>query len=92
MATFSKSIRLNLTSEMFEKVRAEAKHSGISASALIRDAIQRSLSELTVLRSGTSPVPRLKSRSLLEHPLVDWTPVEKQFADEVMRVFREEDR
>jgi hypothetical protein len=91
VAKFSKSIRLNLTSEMFEKVRAEAKHSGISASALIRDAIQRSLSELTALRR-TSPVPRRKPGSLLEHPLVDWTRAERQFADEVMRVFREEDR
>jgi hypothetical protein len=27
-----------------------------------------------------------------ERPLVHWTPAEQQFADEVKRVFREEDR
>jgi predicted DNA-binding protein len=91
MAKFTKSVRLRLTPEMLGKIRAEAKHSGISASALIRDAIRRSLSELTALR-WTFHTPRLKSGSLLEHPLVDWTPAEQQFADAVMRVFREEDR
>jgi predicted DNA-binding protein len=90
MANFTKSLRLNLTPEMFERIHAEAKHSGISANTLIRDAIRRSLSELTALR-GTS-VSRLKLGSLTEHPLVDWTPAEQHFADEVMRVFREEDR
>ena len=63
----------------------------ISTNALIRDAIDEHLYDLTATRLGRSSVPRLKAENL-QQPLVSWTQAEQEFADELMRVFREEDR
>ena len=91
MAKFTKSVQVSLTPEMFAKIRAEAERHNVSVSALIRDAIQHR-HDMEAVRFAIDLVPRRKSSvSLLDTPLVP--PTESlQLADEVMRVFREEDR
>ena len=91
MAKITKSVRLGLTPELFARIRVEAERQKISTNALIRDAIDEHLYDLTATRLGRSPVPRLKAENL-QQPLVSWTQAEQEFADELMRVFREEDR
>jgi hypothetical protein len=85
VAKMTKSVRFGLTPELLGKIRNAAKLHKLSISALIRSAIERYLAELSTSR----PLPRT---STLEIPVVFWTQAEQVYADEVMRIFRDEDR
>jgi hypothetical protein len=74
--TITKFIRLGLTPELSEKIRAEAKRRKISISALIRVAVKQHLS----------------ASSLLTTPIVEWTSAEKEYADRVLQEHFDEDR
>jgi predicted DNA-binding protein len=88
MAKMTKSIRFGLTPELLGKIRNAAKSHKLSISALIRSAIERYLAELSTFRFVEQPRPRT---SRLEIPVVFWTQAEQEYADEAMRIFREED-
>jgi hypothetical protein len=88
MAKMTKSIRFGLTPELLGKIRNAAKLHKLSISALMRSAIERYLAELSTPRF-IEPQPRT---SRLNIPIVFWTQAEQEYADEVMRIFREEDR
>ena len=79
MAKFTKSIRLALTPELLEKTRTAAQQHGDSISALVRTALEKYL---------TKP----KATSLLDEPVVLWSPAEKEYADKVLQEHFEEDR
>jgi hypothetical protein len=89
MAKMTKSIRFGLTPELLGKIRNAAKLHKLSISGLIRSAIERYLAELRTSRFVEQPPPRA---SRLDLPVVFWTQAEQEYADEVMRIFREEDR
>jgi post-segregation antitoxin (ccd killing protein) len=89
MAKMTKSIRFGLTPELLGEIRNAAKLHKLSISALIRSAIERYLAELRTSRFVEQPHPRT---SRLEMPVVFWTQAEQEYADGVMRIFREEDR
>jgi hypothetical protein len=74
--TITKFIRLGLTPELSEEIRAEAKRRNISISALVRAAVKQYI--------GGS--------SLLTTPIVSWTSVEKEYADRVLQAHFDEDR
>jgi hypothetical protein len=52
--------------------------------------IQKTLRDLLHRARRTSKRKKLKVN--LDQPLVNMTPEERKYADEVMRIFREEDR
>jgi hypothetical protein len=91
MAKLTKSIRFGLNTSLFERVRTEAKQRNISVSELIRQAIQRFLSEESQRRRILG-VNADKPRNLLNTPLAPWSPAERQFADEVLQRHFDEDR
>jgi hypothetical protein len=72
-----KYVLLGLNPSSYMDIRAEAKRQNVSVNTLIRLAVQRYVSD---------------SGSLLNQPLVSWTPDEQRFADKVLRVHFEEDR
>jgi hypothetical protein len=88
MAKMTKSIRFGLTPALLGDIRDAAKVHKLSISSLIRSAIERYLAELSTSRF-IEPRPRT---SRLDIPVVFWTQAEQEYADEVMRIFREEDR
>jgi len=89
MAKMTKSVRFGLTPELLGKIRNASKLHKLRISALIRSAIERYLAELRTSRFLEQPCPR---RSRLDMPVVFWTQAEQEYADEVMRIVREEDR
>lgn len=87
---FTKFIRFALTPSLFDQVRREAKQRRISASELVRSALDRYLNEENqrrqILGVNSAHV------NLLNTPLVHWTPSEEQFAHEVIQRHFDEDR
>jgi hypothetical protein len=77
MAKFTKSIKVGLTPELLEKTRTAAQQKGDSISGLIRTALEKYLTKAT---------------SLLDTPLVEWTPAEKEYADKMIQDHFDEDR
>jgi Ribbon-helix-helix protein, copG family len=87
----TKFIRFALTPSLFDHVRQEAKQRNISVSELIRRALWRYLSEERQRRRILG-VHADHPRSLLATPLVNWTPEEERFANEVIQRHFDEDR
>jgi len=74
---------LVLPRQMVADIRAQAKRQGVSTVTLVRTIVKEYLR--TVRGRQTIYVN-------LNEPVVYMTPQEIQYADEVMRIFREEDR
>jgi hypothetical protein len=74
---------LVLPRQMVADIRAQAKRQGVSTVTLLRTIVKEYLR--TVRGRQTIYVN-------LNEPVVYMTPQEIQYADEVMRIFREEDR
>jgi Arc/MetJ-type ribon-helix-helix transcriptional regulator len=75
---FTKFIRFALTASLFDQVHKEAKQRKISASELIRRALERYLYE-DDQRRRILGVPPAHPLSLLNTPLGYWTPAEEEF-------------
>jgi Arc/MetJ-type ribon-helix-helix transcriptional regulator len=75
---FNKFIRFALTASLFDQVHKEAKQRKISASELIRRALERYLYE-DDQRRRILGVPPAHPLSLLNTPLGYWTPAEEEF-------------
>jgi hypothetical protein len=88
---FTKFIRFALTASLFNQVHKEAKQRKISASELIRRALERYLDEENQRRRILG-VPSAQPVNLLTTPLGYWTPAEKEFAHEVLQRHFDEDR
>jgi len=63
---------LTLTPELLEKTQIAAQQRGDSISALVRTALEKYL---------TKP----KTTSLLDEPVVLWSPAEKDYADKALK-------
>jgi hypothetical protein len=87
-----KYVLLALSPSLYMDIRAEAKRQNVGVSTLIRIAIDRYLLAMAAVRMAAANDPRLNPKSLLNQPLVSWTPDERRFADEVLRIHFEEDR
>ena len=94
MAKFIKFIRFGLTTNLFERIRAEAQQQKISVSELIRHAVDRYLGESKERRRilGRHADIDPKKLNLLNSPLVAWTLAEEQFAHQVIQQHFDEDR
>ena len=80
---------LDLPATIFDELEIEARERNIGVGTLILDILEEHL-------RGRRQRPRLMRFTLrkvnLNDPLVNWTPDEEQYADESMKIFREEDR
>jgi hypothetical protein len=94
MAKLTELIRFALTPELFRRIREEAQQQKISASELIRRAVERYLDESNERRRilGRHADIDPKKLDLLTSPLVAWSPAEEQFAHQVIQRHFDEDR
>jgi hypothetical protein len=93
MARFTKSIRFGLTPWQFRRIRAEANRQKVSVNELVRTAMERHLGGLIWQRvEARQPEAKSKKHSLLDTPVVLWSPAEKEFAHRVLQQHFEEDR
>ena len=99
MAKLIDSIRLFLLRLVFPPsvltdIQIEAKLQQVSAITLVRSVLEKYLRTRTVsMRLNERTVHRWKlSKVDLNEPIGDITPEQQRYADEVMRIFREEDR
>jgi hypothetical protein len=92
MAKFTKSIRFGLTPWLFRRIRAQAKRQKVSVNELVRTAMERQLGELIWQRvEARQPEAKPKKPSLLDTPVVLWTPQEEAAAHKAMQLFRNHD-
>ena len=82
-------LQLILPRPMVEEIKAEAKRQGISVMTLVRHALEQYLGTHVSMKSGGRMI---HLKLLKQHEDPPMTPEEIQYADEVMRIFREEDR
>ena len=86
--TIKKFVRLGLTHELWEKLRAEAKRRNVSVNALIRSSVEEHLGPSSPWGTATNPT----DGDLLTPPLMNWTREEKEYADRVLQEHFDEDR
>ena len=79
---------------MLADLRTEAKRQNISVCSLIRKVLEDYLASTRIIsmRLGGRTAHSRLTRVNLHDPLVNWTADEQKYADEKMRIFREEDR
>jgi hypothetical protein len=98
MAKLIDSIRLFLLRLVFPPsvltdIQIEAKLRNISVITLVRSVLEKYLRTRTVNMRLDGRTVHLKLDKVdLNEPIGDITPEQQQYADEVMRIFREEDR
>jgi hypothetical protein len=98
MARIIDSIRLFLLQIVFppsvlEDIEIEAKLQQVSVIALVRGVLEKYLRTRTVRMRLDGQTVRLKLNKVdLNEPIGNITAEEQRYADEVMRIFREEDR
>jgi hypothetical protein len=93
VAKFTKSNRFGLTPWLFRRIRAEAKRQRVSVNELVRTATDRHLGELIWQRvEATQPEAKPRKPSLLETPVVIWSPAEQQYAEKSIQQHFDEDR
>jgi hypothetical protein len=98
MAKLIDSIRLFLLRLVFPPsvltdVQVEAKLQNVSVITLVRSVLGQYLRTRTVSMRLSGQTVRLKLDKVdLNEPIGDITPEQQRYADEVMRIFREEDR
>jgi hypothetical protein len=92
MAKFTKSIRFGLTPWLFRRIRAEAKRQKVSVNELVRSAMEKHLGGLIWQRVEARQLEaKSKKSSLLDTPVVIWTPEEEATAHRAMQLFRNHD-
>jgi hypothetical protein len=93
MAKFTKSIRFGLTPWLFRRIRAEAKRQKVSVNELVRTAMETHLGELIWQRvEARQPEAKPKKPSLLDTPVVIWSPAEQEYAEKSIQRHFDEDR
>jgi hypothetical protein len=98
MAKLSDSIRLFLLRLVFPPsvladIQIEAKLQQVSGITLVRSVLEKYLRTRTVSMRLDGRTVRLKLGKVdLNEPVGDITPEQQRYADEVIRIFREEDR
>ena len=76
-------------SAIFAELEIEARERNIGVGTLVRDILEEHLRA----RRQRRRIKRFTLRKVnLNDPVVNWTAEEEQYADESMRIFREEDR
>jgi hypothetical protein len=94
---FTKRIQFALTPWLFKRIRKEAQQQKVSVSNLVRTAVEKHLGELIWRRIETinvekpTPTEKPKRASLLDTPVVQWTPEEEETAYKAMQLFRNHD-
>jgi len=84
-------LRLVFPPSVLADVQIEAKLQRVSVITLVRSMLDKYLRTRTVRLDG--PTVRWKLNKVdLNEPIGDITPEQQRYADEVMRIFREEDR
>src|SRR5260370_39047437 len=93
MAKFSKSIRFGLTPWLFRCIRTEAKRQKVSVNKLVRTAMEKHLGELIWQRvEAKQPEVKPKKQSLLDTPVVLWSPAEQEYAEKSIQQHFNKDR
>lgn len=98
MARIIDSIRLFLLRLVFPPfvltdIEIEAKLQQVSVMNLVRSVLEKYLRTRTVRMRLDGQTVRLKLNQVdLNEPIENITPEQQRYADEVMRIFREEDR
>jgi len=84
-------LRLVFPSSVLADVQIEAKLQRVGVITLVRSVLEKYLRTRTARLDG--PTARWKLNKVdLNEPIGNITPEQQRYADEVMRVFREEDR
>jgi hypothetical protein len=93
MAKFTKSIRFGLTPRLFRRIRAEAKRQKVSVNELVRTAMEKHLGGLIWQRvEARQPEAKSKKSSLLDTPVVIWSPAEQEYAEKSIQQHFDEER
>jgi hypothetical protein len=95
MAKFTKRIQFGLTPWLWRRRREEAQQQKVSVNKLVRTALALGKHlEANWSGKGRGRQPEAKSRepSLLDTPVVLWSPAEKDLADQVIQKHFDEDR
>ncbi len=88
MAKFSKSVRFGLTPWLWRRLRMQAQEQNVSVSELVRTAVEKHLGELIWQKvEARRPEAESPNPTVLNTPVVRWTPEEEQAAHRAMQLF-----
>jgi len=92
LVKFTKRIQFALTPWLAKRIRKEARQQKVSLSELVRTAVEKHLGELVWHRvEARQPEAKSRKPSLLDTPVVLWTPEEEETAHRAMQLFRNHD-
>jgi len=87
------TLQLILPSHVVADLKAEAKRQGVSVITLVRNTLEQHLgTRVLSMRVGGRTIHLRLDKVDLNKPKVYMTPKEISYAQEAMRIFREEDR